>query len=82
MKEAKKYVGEMVARGMRPNAATCVTVFEGLAKVGAEDEATAMLEMLKEKGVVPEENEVRNTIKNKKGGLDYGRTLINVLYGK
>ncbi|KAL8555010.1 hypothetical protein ACS0TY_002988 [Phlomoides rotata] len=83
VKEAGKYVGEMVARGMRPNAATCVKVFVGLAKVGAEDEATAMLEMLKEKGVVPEQNEVRNAIKNSSGlHNDNGRTLINILYGK
>lgn len=80
VKEAKKYVGEMVGRGMRPNAGTCVGVFEGLVKVGLEDEGREMLETLKEKGVVPEENKVRDVLKNKRGPVY--RTVMSVLYGK
>ncbi|KAK4424473.1 hypothetical protein Salat_1640700 [Sesamum alatum] len=80
VREAKKYVGEMVGRGMRPNAGTCVGVFEGLVKVGLEDEGKEMLEMLKEKGVVPEESKVREVLKNKRGPVY--RTVMSVLYGK
>ncbi|KAK6143808.1 hypothetical protein DH2020_024156 [Rehmannia glutinosa] len=79
-KEAKKYVGEMVGRGIRPNAEICVGVFDGLVKVGMEDEGREMVEMLKEKGFVPEESKVREVLKNKRG-IVYG-TLMSVLYGK
>ncbi|KAL2231347.1 pentatricopeptide repeat-containing protein At4g38150-like [Sesamum indicum] len=80
VKEAKKYVGEMVGRRMQPNAATCVGVYEGLVKVGLEDEGKEMLEMLKEKGVVPEESKVREVLKSKRGPVY--RAVMNVLYGK
>ncbi|KAL0375885.1 UNVERIFIED_CONTAM: hypothetical protein Scaly_0706100 [Sesamum calycinum] len=80
VKEAKKYVGEMVGRGMRPNAATCVGVYEGLVKVGLEDDGKEMLEMLKEKGVVPEESKVREVLKNKRGPVY--RAVMSALYGK
>ncbi|KAK6120359.1 hypothetical protein DH2020_045897 [Rehmannia glutinosa] len=79
-REAKKYVGEMVGRRMRPNAEICVGVFDGLVKVGMEDEGREMVEMLKENGFVPEENKVREVLKNKRGSV-YG-TLMSVLYGK
>ncbi|KAL6531506.1 hypothetical protein OROMI_027869 [Orobanche minor] len=80
-KEAKKYVGEMVVKGgMRPNAGICVAAFEGMVNVGLEDEGREMLEMLKEKGVVPEENKVREVLKNKRGPIY--RIMMSVLYGK
>ncbi|PIN25605.1 hypothetical protein CDL12_01655 [Handroanthus impetiginosus] len=80
VKEAKKYVGEMVERGMRPNAGICVGVFEGLVKAGLEDEGNELLEMLKDKGVVPDENKVRDVLKSKRGLVH--RTVMSVLYGK
>ncbi|XP_022861730.1 pentatricopeptide repeat-containing protein At4g38150-like [Olea europaea var. sylvestris] len=80
VKEAKKYFGEMVGRGMRPNAVVCVASFEGLVKVGLEKEGTEMLEMLKEKGIVPEESKVREALKNKRGTVY--RTVMSVFYGK
>ncbi|KAG8363994.1 hypothetical protein BUALT_Bualt19G0080200 [Buddleja alternifolia] len=80
VKEAKKYVGEMVGRGMRPNAGTCVAVFEGLGEVGLESEGREMVEMLKERGVVPEEEKVREVLKGKRGHTY--RNLMSVLYEK
>lgn len=80
VKEAKKYVEEMVDRGMRPNAVTCVMVFEGLTKVGSEDEGRGMLDMLKEKGAAPAEDETRVALKNKRGPVY--RKFVSVLYGK
>lgn len=80
MKEAKKYFDQMVARGMKPNAGIVVGAFEGLVEVGMEDEARVMVEMVKEKGVLPEESKVREVLKNKRGAVY--RNLIGVLYGK
>ncbi|RAL45646.1 unnamed protein product [Cuscuta campestris] len=81
VKEAKKYVTEMVGkRGMKPNAATCVGSFEGLVEAGMEEEGKELLEMLKKKGAVPEEDGVREVLKNKRGPAY--RTLITILYGK
>nr|AYM00997.1 pentatricopeptide repeat protein [Salvia miltiorrhiza] len=77
-KEASKYVGEMVGRGMRPNAGTCVAVFEGLLKADLRDEGIQLLEMLKAKGVAPQEDKIRDVIKNKKGSIP--SLIINVLY--
>ncbi|GFP95044.1 pentatricopeptide repeat-containing protein at4g38150 [Phtheirospermum japonicum] len=77
---ANKYVGEMVGRGMRPNAGTCVGVLEGMVRVGLEDEGSEMVEMLKEKGAMPQETKVRELLKGK-GGTLYP-TLITLLYGK
>lgn len=79
-KEAGKYVGEMVGRGMMPNAEAVVAAFEGLAKVGMEGEGRGMLEMMKEKGVAPEESKVREVMKGKRGFVY--RTVMGVLYGK
>ncbi|CAH9053364.1 unnamed protein product [Cuscuta epithymum] len=80
-KEAKKYVIEMVEkRGMKPNAATCVRSFEGLVQVGMEDEGKELLEMIKKRGVVPEEGGMREVLKNKRGPVY--RTLMSILYGK
>lgn len=80
-KAAKKYVEEMVGRGMKPNAGTCVAAFGGLMAAGLEVEGREMLEMLKAKGVVPEEDKVRDVIKSKRGGVY--RSLMNVvLYGR
>lgn len=81
VKEAKKYVVEMVEkRGIKPNAGVCVGVYEGLVKVGLEEEGKEVLEMLKSEGVVPEEEKVREALKNKRGPVF--RTVMNVFYGK
>ncbi|XP_031113966.1 pentatricopeptide repeat-containing protein At4g38150-like [Ipomoea triloba] len=81
VKEAKKYVMEMVEkRGMKPNAATLVRSFEGLVEVGMEEEGRELVEMVKKKGVVPEEGKVREVLKNKRGPVY--RTLMSILYGK
>lgn len=78
--EASKYVAEMVGQGMKPNAATCAAVFEGLVTAGLEEDGMEMLGMLKAGGAVPEEEKVRNVMKNKRGSLP--RLLFHVLYGK
>nr|GLL46854.1 pentatricopeptide repeat-containing protein At4g38150-like [Ipomoea trifida] len=81
VKEAKKYVMEMVEkRGMKPNAATLVRSFEGLVEVGMEEDGRELVEMVKKKGVVPEEGKVREVLKNKRGPVY--RTLMSILYGK
>lgn len=81
VKDAKKYVMEMVEkRGIRPNGGVCVGVYEGLVKVGLEEEGREVLEMVKNKGFVPEEKKVREALKDKRG-LVY-RTIMNVFYGK
>ncbi|CDP17755.1 unnamed protein product [Coffea canephora] len=81
VKEAKTYVEEMAEkRGIKPSAAVCVGVYEGLMKVGLEEEGKEVLEMLKSKGLVPEEEKVRDALKNKRGPAF--RTVMNVLYGK
>lgn len=81
VKEAKKYVVEMVEkRGIKPNAGVCVGVYEGLVKVGLEEEGKEVLEMVKNKGFVPEEEKVREALKNKRGPIF--RTVMNALCGK
>nr|GMD88501.1 pentatricopeptide repeat-containing protein At4g38150-like [Ipomoea batatas] len=45
-------------RGMKPNAATLVRSFEGLVEVGMEEEGRELVEMVKKKGVVPEEGKL------------------------
>ncbi|XP_019179328.1 PREDICTED: pentatricopeptide repeat-containing protein At4g38150-like [Ipomoea nil] len=81
VKEAKKYVTEMVEkRGMKPNAATLVRSFEGLVEVGMEEEGRELVEMVKKKGIVPEEGKVKEVLKNKRGPVY--RTLMSILYGK
>lgn len=80
VKEAKKYVLEMVEkRGIKPNAAVCAGVYEGLANVGFAEEGKEVLEFLKSKGVVPEEMKVREAVKDKRRHL---RTVLSVLYDK
>ncbi|KAL3651464.1 hypothetical protein CASFOL_004466 [Castilleja foliolosa] len=81
-KMAKKYVVEMVGKGMRPNAGICVGAFEGMVRVGLEDEGLEMMEMLKEKGVVPEESKVREVLKGKGGNGMVYQKVMSVLYGK
>lgn len=80
VEEAKKYVLEMTGKGMRPNAGTCVAVYEALLTAGLESEGVEMLQMLKDRGAVPEEEKVKNVVKNKRGSV--ARTVMNVLYGK
>ncbi|CAI9101432.1 OLC1v1038762C1 [Oldenlandia corymbosa var. corymbosa] len=78
-KEAKKHALEMVEkRGIKPNAGVCAGVYEGLANVGLAEEGKELLEILKSKGVVPEEGMVREAVKNKRAHLN---TIMSILYG-
>lgn len=74
-----KYVGEMVGRGMRPNAGTVVAVVEGMVRAGMEAEGREMVARLKEKGVAVEEEEAREILKGRRGGV-YG-VVMDVLRG-
>lgn len=78
--EGKKYVLEMAGKGMRPSAGTCVAVYEALLAAGLESEGMEMLQMLKDRDAVPEEEKVKDVVKNMRGRVP--RTLMNVLYGK
>lgn len=80
LKDAKKYLLEMMEKGMRPNAETYGAVFEGLVTEEKIDEAEKLLEEMKGKGFVPDENAVREVLSNKRGPVF--RTVINILFGK
>lgn len=81
VQEAKNYVVEMVEkRGIKPNAGICVGVYEGLVKVGLEEEGMEVLEMMKRKGFVPDEKKVKEALKQKRGPVY--RTVMDVFYGK
>ncbi|XP_060167452.1 pentatricopeptide repeat-containing protein At4g38150-like [Lycium barbarum] len=81
LKEAKKYVLEMVEkRGMKPNAGICLASFEGLVKAGMEEEGKELLQIVKRNGAVPEESKMKEALKNKRG-LVY-RTIMQVFYAK
>lgn len=49
--EAKKYVLEMMNKGMRPNAGTYTALFEGFAKEQKVEEGREFLEQMKAKGI-------------------------------
>ncbi|KAG9144653.1 hypothetical protein Leryth_020943 [Lithospermum erythrorhizon] len=80
VKEGRKIVEEMVRRGMKPNAGVCVGVYEGMVRVGKEEEGVEVLEMVKSKGVVPEEDMVMEILKGKRGKVY--RDIMSILYGK
>lgn len=80
VKDASKYLLEMMDKGMKPNAKTYTSVFEGLLKEERLDEATRLLEQMKAKGFVPDEKAVREVVSNKRGQVF--RNLINLLFGR
>lgn len=77
--EAGKYLVEMLDRGMRPNMATYVATFEVFVKMEKVEEGKALLETLKGKGFVPDEEAMRGgTVK--RGHVFRG--VMNLLFGK
>lgn len=80
LKEAKKYVVEMLGKGMRVNVGTYVSVFEAIAKMGIAEEGKEFLEVMKGKGFTPDENEVREILKGKRG--PEFRSVMDILFGK
>ncbi|WRX30420.1 Pentatricopeptide repeat - like 10 [Theobroma cacao] len=78
--DAKKYLMEMLERGIRPNAGTYTAVFEAFARVEKVDEAKDFLERMKEKGFVPDEKDVREVLRDKRGpGC---RSVMRILFDK
>ncbi|KHN17841.1 Pentatricopeptide repeat-containing protein [Glycine soja] len=80
VKEASKYVLEMMDKGMKPNVQTYACVFEGLVREEKLDEAARLLEQMKGKGFVPDEKAVREVLASKRGPVF--RNVIDVLFGK
>ncbi|KAM7478586.1 hypothetical protein LguiA_026799 [Lonicera macranthoides] len=78
--EAKKCVVEMMGKGIRPNAAVCVAVFEGFCRVGTEEVGREVVEEVKRRGFVPEEKDVREVLREKRGPLF--RNVMSILFGK
>ncbi|EAZ36767.1 hypothetical protein OsJ_21103 [Oryza sativa Japonica Group] len=58
--EAGKYIVEMLDRGMRPNAATYLAVFEAYVRMEKVEEGRVLLETMKSKGFTPSEEAVRS----------------------
>jgi pentatricopeptide repeat protein len=76
--EAGKYLVEMLDRGMRPNVATYIAVFEAYVSAEKVEEGKVLLETMKGKGFVADEEAVRSgTVK--RGHLFRG--VMNLLFG-
>jgi pentatricopeptide repeat protein len=58
--EAGKYLVEMVMRGMKPNVATYLSVFEAYVTEEKFEDGKQLLEELKKKGFEPDEKSVRD----------------------
>lgn len=80
LKEAKKIVVEMMGKGVKVNAGTCVAVFEAFVKTGNVEEGKEFFEVLKGKGFVVDEKEVREVLKGKRGPEFRG--VMDILFGK
>ncbi|KAF7805002.1 pentatricopeptide repeat-containing protein [Senna tora] len=80
VRDAQKYVLEMMEKGMRPNAGTYTAVFEALAKDEKVEEATEFLDKMKGKGFVADEKAVREVLSSKRGPVF--RTVLSILFGK
>ncbi|XP_024011570.1 pentatricopeptide repeat-containing protein At4g38150 isoform X1 [Eutrema salsugineum] len=80
LKDAKKYLLEMMGYGMSPNAATYTAVFEAFVREGKEESARELLQEMKEKGFVPDEKAVKESLHSKRGQVF--RTVINLLFDK
>ncbi|KAK1421674.1 hypothetical protein QVD17_24193 [Tagetes erecta] len=76
--EAKKYLLEMVRKKIRPNAGTCLAVFEGLVKEGMEEECRELVVKMKGLGFDPDEVGLRELVKTKKGQIF--RLVMNILF--
>ena len=77
--EAGKYLLEMLDRGMRPNVETCLAAFEAHVRMDKVEEGKALLETMKKKGFVLDEEAVRSgTVK--RGHVFRG--VMSLLFGK
>ncbi|KAF0891854.1 hypothetical protein E2562_011255 [Oryza meyeriana var. granulata] len=77
--EAGKYIVEMLDRGMRPNAATYLAMFEAYVRMEKVEEGRVLLETMKSKGFAPSEEAVRSgTVK--RGHVFRG--VMNMLFDK
>ncbi|KAJ1255376.1 hypothetical protein BS78_K250600 [Paspalum vaginatum] len=77
--EAGKYLVEMLDREMRPNVATYLAAFEAYVRMEKVEEGKALLESLKGKGFVPDEEAMRDgTVK--RGHVFRG--VMNLLFDK
>lgn len=76
--DAKKYLLEMMDKGMRPNARTYTAVLEAFALAGKAEECREILEQMRARGVVVDE-EVVSSFRGIRGAL---RNVMNSLFGK
>jgi len=77
--EAGRYLVDMLDRGMRPNVATYLAVFEAYVRMEKVEEGQLLLETMKGKGFMPDEEAVRRgTVK--RGHVFRG--VMNLLFGK
>ncbi|RLN28928.1 pentatricopeptide repeat-containing protein [Panicum miliaceum] len=77
--EAGSYLVDMLDRGMRPNVATYLAAFEAYVWMEKVEEGQLLLETMKGKGFMPDEEAVRRgTVK--RGHVFKG--VINLLFGK
>lgn len=70
----------MMAKGMRPNAHTYAAVFEAYTRENKVEEAKELLQQMKARGFVPDENAVRDALRDKRGQVF--RTVIGILFDK
>lgn len=78
MREARKYLKEMTRKGMKPNAGTCVAVFETFAREEEVEEGRVLLEEMKAAGFKPDEKAVREVLRQKRGPLP--RRVMEILF--
>lgn len=76
--DAKKYLLEMMDKGMRPNARTYTAVLEAFALAGKAEECREILEQMRAKGIVVDEKVV-SSFRRIRGAL---RNVMNALFGK
>lgn len=78
--EVRRYVVEMMEKGMRPNVGTCVAVFEGFVREGKAEDGRELLEVMRAKGLRVDERAVREAMKGKRGHVVRG--VMDLLLGK
>nr|GEX14532.1 hypothetical protein [Tanacetum cinerariifolium] len=80
VKEGGKWFCEMMGKGIRPNAETCVALFEGVVKCGKMEEGRELVRKMKEFGFQVDEKGVREVIKGKRGSVY--RSVMDLMFGK
>ncbi|XP_047327435.1 pentatricopeptide repeat-containing protein At4g38150-like [Impatiens glandulifera] len=80
IKEAKKYVKEMIEKGMKPNAGTCVAMFETFLEEEKVEEGREFLEEIKAQGFEPDEKAVREVLRGKRGPVP--KKVIEILFAR